>query len=327
MERRRAWLIGGSVAGVALLGAVVGGVAIAATDDDTDEPAAAAAAIDGQEGSGGAIDRLAARIGVDPDDLGEGLHLQEGEDAEDIIDRLARNLGIDSDALLEGIRKTASELLDEAEAGGDVPGDVAGVLRGLIEDANLFEMDLDEILDSVAPLFGLEGFEFGQDGDGEVPAFGFGAFGLDDEIEGLAAFLGISADELKDELGTGQTLGEVAESHGKSREELRGYLGERADAKIAEIADEQGLSQEEADGLRETADGIIDAVIDGTIPGLSGEAFPGDLIPDEIEDALRGAAEEFFGGDLEGLFGEDGIFGGGMGEWFQERNEDGGQTY
>jgi hypothetical protein len=63
------------------------------------------------------------------------------------------------------------------------------------------------------------------------------------ELEGIAEFLGVSEGELQDDLRSGMSLVEIAEANGKTREEIRTYLIERATERI----DEQ-LQESTSDG-------------------------------------------------------------------------------
>lgn len=59
--------------------------------------------------------------------------------------------------------------------------------------------------------------------------------GLD--LAGVAGFLGISREELVKELAQGKSLAEIAEAHGKTRDELKTYLVSQATADIDKVID------------------------------------------------------------------------------------------
>jgi hypothetical protein len=61
--------------------------------------------------------------------------------------------------------------------------------------------------------------------------------GIKIDSEALATFLGTTTDELRTELRSGQSLAQIAEAHGKTRDELKSYLIDQYSAKLDEIID------------------------------------------------------------------------------------------
>lgn len=63
-------------------------------------------------------------------------------------------------------------------------------------------------------------------------------FGMDRDLTNdIAEFIGITPRELVSELRQGSSLAEIAEAHGKTRDELKSFLLERAEARIDALID------------------------------------------------------------------------------------------
>jgi hypothetical protein len=96
---------------------------------------------------------------------------------------------------------------------------------------------------------------------GTPPAGGFGGrFNTP-----IAEFLDISKEELAEALQEdGATLASVAEDHGKSRDEVRTFLIDDAEDRVAAEVDAGTLTQEEADDQVAMLEGVIDRLLDGS---------------------------------------------------------------
>jgi hypothetical protein len=218
MGKRRALIIGAFAAAAALV--IAAGVGLAQSDEDTT--------------GGGLLDRVAEKLGIEPDTL---------EDA--VVD--ARN-----------------EQIDEAVERGDLTPEQAERLRERAEQ-------MPPLLD---PTLKGERHKDGRGGQGWSPyphpgAGGLG-LGLDDGLDALADFLGISNEQLMEELGQPDaTLASVAEAHGRSREELKDFIESKAGEFIDRAVEDGWLAEVGAERLRERLGEMIDRVIDLPLPGFS----------------------------------------------------------
>jgi hypothetical protein len=88
---------------------------------------------------------------------------------------------------------------------------------------------------------------------------GFGHFAALDDVAG---FLGLSADALRDRLAGGESLAQVAEAQGSSRDELKQFLLDRAEERVAEKVAEGRIDQAEADEKLERFSANLDELID-----------------------------------------------------------------
>jgi len=85
--------------------------------------------------------------------------------------------------------------------------------------------------------------------------------------EEFAAFLGISFEQLESELSTeGATPASVAETHGRTRKELKTFFTEQVQAQFSEAVAAGTMSQEDADNMVERSASRIDDIIDGKMP-------------------------------------------------------------
>jgi len=105
--------------------------------------------------------------------------------------------------------------------------------------------------------------------DGNMPAAGAlgPAFRIGGPSEELAAFLGITLEQLQSELGAeGATPASVAEAHGRTREDLKTFFVEQAQAQLSESVAAGTMSQEDADSMVEDLTSRIDSILDGQVP-------------------------------------------------------------
>jgi hypothetical protein len=197
--------------------------------------------------------------------IGAGAVLaQEGGDggSRPFLDRVAEKLGIDRGELDDAIRDARSDEIDDAVEDGDLSPEQAERLRerldGLPEGGPFFPPGLR------SP----ERFEFKEregrpQGPGRGLPFGDGLTGIGD---GLAEFLGVPVEQLREELSAeGATIAGVAESHGKSRDEVKDYLAAQAREKLDEAVEAGWLSGGMADAFADMLDGAIDVALDAPV--------------------------------------------------------------
>lgn len=190
--------------------------------------------------------------------LGAGVVLAQSGDegtGTSFLDRVAQKLGIDRPKLDQALRDARSDEIDAAVQRGDLTQEQADRLKSRI--------------DELPALDGRFGFGIPHPGGpfekpfGRGPAFGFG-FAKDGQ-EKLAEFLGVTTEELRAELSAdGATLAKVAETHGKSREELKAFLRSEAKAGLDEAVANGAITQARADEILAKIDAGADAMIDAS---------------------------------------------------------------
>jgi hypothetical protein len=85
--------------------------------------------------------------------------------------------------------------------------------------------------------------------------------------EEFAAFLGMPLEELQSELTPeGATPGNVAEKHGRTREEVKAFFMKQLQADTSDAVAAGTMSQEDADRFIEKLTSRIDDIIDGNVP-------------------------------------------------------------
>lgn len=172
------------------------------------------------------------------------------------LERVAQKLGIDAGALREAVRSTANEDIDARVQSGALTQAQAAQLKQRLANAP------DNVL--VGPGLGRHGF--GKHG-GWMRGF--------DETA-LAQFLGISADQLRTELqADGATLASVAQAHGKSRDELKGFLTDQFKAELDQAVKDGAITQAQADSKLANLTANLDQMIDSAMPCGGGGHFRG----------------------------------------------------
>jgi len=166
---------------------------------------------------------------------GEATQPKEGPFRE-FMARLADNLGIPEQQLRDAARQTSLELLDEAVAEGRIDQERPDRIRERIESG--------------------EGAPF--------PFFGPGRHhkGCVHLTSNVAEFLGLTPEELRDRRQAGDTLGEIAEEQGKSRDELKGLLLGQLRERTQQAVTDGKITQEQADQRLQEAEQRIDQLID-----------------------------------------------------------------
>ncbi len=190
------------------------------------------------------------------------------------LDRVAQKLGIDTPKLEQALTDARTDEIDQAVTDGDLTQ----------EQADKLKARLDSLPDGA--LGG--GFRFGfHPGAGKGPGFDgpHRGFGMGFAHEKLAGFLDVSVAQLRAELQTdGATLAGVAEAHGKSRDELKAFIGGETKAKLDEAVAVGNLTQERADAMLAKLGEHLDQMIDGTRPAF-GRHFRGGMVPFNGNDA------------------------------------------
>jgi polyhydroxyalkanoate synthesis regulator phasin len=170
------------------------------------------------------------------------------------MDRVALKLGIEPDKLEQAIKDTRNEDIDARVQRGDLTQDEADALKKRMDDGDGFGPFGHDGKGRRFP-------GHGPGGEGFHPGFGFGFPGQLDE---LASFLGIEQIQLHEELAVeGATLATVAEAHGKTREELKASIVDNTASKLDEAVAAGKLTQEQADEIKARTGEMVDNMIDG----------------------------------------------------------------
>lgn len=174
------------------------------------------------------------------------------------LDRVAQKLGIDTPKLQEAVKGARTDQIDEAVTNGDLTQAQADKLKSR----------LDQMPDGgFGPKFGPG--RGGGFGPGPMP------FGMGKELgaaqDKLAEYLGISTDQLKQELqADGATLATVAGNHGKSRDDLKGFITDGAKQKLDEAVKNGDMTQKQEDAILSTLSSHLDDLIDHNMHGFGG---------------------------------------------------------
>lgn len=215
--QRKPWLVGALIAGVLVAAAGAGAVLAQSSG----------------EGDGSFLSRVAAKLGVAPEDLEQA------------------------------VRDVRNEDVDAAAERGDLTEEQAQRLKERLAEKPVFP----EFHRPPGPEFGF-GFgpnEFGEDGKpGRHFGHGFGfGLGIPEALDDLAAFLGLDREQLLEELAAdGASLASVAEAHGKSRDELKAYVTTEVNEKLDDAVAEGLLSDKRAEAIRARIEDMLDEIID-----------------------------------------------------------------
>ena len=185
---------------------------------------------------------------------------------DDLLQRLADELGISVDDLRQAMSNVALDLVDQAVVDGKLTEEEAATIRERIESGD-------------APFF-FPGHGRHHRGYGPAhPALG-----------NVAEFLGVEPKDVLDGLQNGQSLAQIAEANGKTRDELKNYLLDELTDKVNQAVENGRITQERADEILANAPDRIDQQIDRE--GLPERPFrmkPGsDMMPGDHGDAMGG---------------------------------------
>jgi uncharacterized protein YidB (DUF937 family) len=249
-------LAAGGVAG-ALLGAP--NISIA---QESDDPTTTVAEDEGEgEGRDGAcfpgrgfgfigpgLEAAAETLGIAEDELRDALG--DGQ----TIAEVAAAQGVDVQTVIDALVAEATARIDEAVADGDLTE----------EEATERKADLVEHVTALV------------NGEGPGPGFrdgpGRGRFGLFGAgLDAAAEALGVTEDELRDALGDGETIAEVAAAQGVDVQPVIDALVAEATARIDEAVADGDLTEEEATERKADLVEQVTDLVNGELPG------PGDF--------------------------------------------------
>jgi uncharacterized protein YidB (DUF937 family) len=159
---------------------------------------------------------------------------------DDFLNGLAGKLGISRADLDKALSQTALDMVDKALADGKITDAEAQQIRDRINSGDF-------------PFFG----GFGHHGRGGMGMFCRGA-NLDD----IAGFLKVDTSVVHDGLMNNQSLAQIAEAHGKSRDDLKSFLISNVTDKLNQAVKNQDITQARADqalqNLKDNVDNLID---------------------------------------------------------------------
>jgi uncharacterized protein YidB (DUF937 family) len=230
------WRVGLVVAVVLAFGAMVTGIVAAQTSDSTPS----------------ATDEATAtpQSGDDTGDTASDKSARKDE----YLDALAENLGVSREALDQALTDTALDMVDKALADGKITQEEADNIKERINSG-----DFPPIGPGVHFGFG-HGFEKGFDRGVHVGV----------KIDDLADFLGIDIATLHEGLQNGQSLAEIAEANGKTRDELKAHILSNVQDRLDQAVADGEMTQDEADEKLQRADEMVDNMIDNSGPIFRG---------------------------------------------------------
>lgn len=168
------------------------------------------------------------------------------------LDALADNLGVSRDELDQALKGTALDMVDKAVADGKLTQDEADTIKERINSGDFPGM---------GPGFGFgHGFEKG---------FGKGVH-VGVKVDDLADFLGIDVATLHQNLQDGQSLAQIAEANGKTRDELKAHMTANAKERLEQAVADGDMTQDEADAKLQNINDMLDSLIDQSGPLFRG---------------------------------------------------------
>lgn len=208
--------------------------------------------------------------------VGAGVAMAQSGDeggGASFLDRVAQKLGIDTPKLEQALSDARSDQIDQAVTDGDLTQD----------QADRMKERLDALPDGA--FGGGFGLRFHR---GHGKAFGFGllwpGIGPGEIHEKLAGFLGVSVEQLGAELSADNaTLANVAEAHGKSRDELKTFIEGEAKTKLDKAVAAGDLTQKRAGEILTKLGERLDHMIDRDLPAF-GKHFRGERFSFEGDD-------------------------------------------
>ncbi len=152
-------------------------------------------------------------------------------------------------ALASNDTHTTPTFAEQREKGHDR---LADVLNMLVQKGVITAQQKDAILDALKHAHG------GRDHDRDNRRRFLG-----NVLEESVQYLGVPADQVKDQLAAGKSLGEIAnQTTGKSRDGLVNYLDDAAAKRIKEAVDDKKITPDQAEKIRTSVDAMIVKIVD-----------------------------------------------------------------
>jgi ribosomal protein S20 len=199
------------------------------------------------------LSRAADYLGIDEADLRESL--RDGKSLAELAKAEGKSLDGLKDALRDQIREDVDQAVDD------------GVVTR--EEADSLVRKLSAAVDELVEQSGLPALEFGEPGFGPVPLAppekGFlpgppAGAGL---MRAAADYLGVDEDDIREGLGEGKSLADLAEDRGKSVDGLKRALRDAMREDVDRAVDDGVLTKEQADRLAAKFGAAVDKLVEG----------------------------------------------------------------
>jgi hypothetical protein len=180
------------------------------------------------------------------------------QESQAVVNDAAKQLGVTPGALSSALKKALENRVDAAVAAGRLTKAQGEELKQHIESGDL-------------PLFGGPGL-------GMHHAFGMFGRGLD----AAASYLGLTEDQLRTQLESGKTLGDVAKAHNKSVDGLVNAIVAGAKQKLDAARKAGRITQSQEDSMLSDIKSRVTDFVNGKVPPrpgfrhFDGGAPPGD---------------------------------------------------
>ncbi len=195
---------------------------------------------------------------------------------DDYIKKLAANLGIDEQKLRDALKATSLQEIDAAVASGKLTQAQADKIKEAINSGKIM----------------MGGFH-APGGPGMGDRGGKGGGGAMIQGADIAAFLGITEDQLRTEQQGGKSLAQVAEAHGKTRDQLKAFLTQEHNTRIDAAVTAGKMTADQAANAKAAFATAVDRMIDGVMPnkpmggrGPMGGGAPGQMPPGTVPGAM-----------------------------------------
>ncbi len=159
---------------------------------------------------------------------------------QDWLNRVAQILGVTPERLTDAFKQAARETVQQAVQSGKLTQDQANRILQRIDQGQFF----------VGPFFGKG-----------RPAI---HFDLRRHLDALAGFLGMNTSDLLNELRSGKSLAQIAQEHGKSRDELKNFLTQQFNQAVDQLVQQGRLTQDQANNAKSRFQSNLDRLIDST---------------------------------------------------------------
>jgi hypothetical protein len=169
--------------------------------------------------------------------------------------KLAGKLGLAPDRVISAAKEVQKEQIDAEVAAGRLTAEQAARLKERVDAGDIM-------------------IGRGPGGPGGPKGHGRGGFGVGPDMAALATWLGITPEQLHTELheGTGKSLAQVAQAHGKTRDALTTFLTDQTKARLDQAVAAGRLTRQQADQMLEQFRQNVGAMVDRVhAPGQPGQ--------------------------------------------------------